>query len=245
MKKRLISVIIAGVMLTTAISGCGKTAGTGAETQAVPEAAQETSAADTGSAGEGADEKSSYAPASFRASDVYVAPEQVANTDISGCDTFTQIVDKLQDGKGYANVTFGDTDVLLVASGTYQWETDQYAAIDSEVFYYNEGVPAYLATYSAGGTAYPLAVKDGNLYVGGNHFMCKYRLENGFIIPLEEAYVKYDTDGNATYYYKTCNSQFEDYDAATAESRFNELFTEEADAEVINFQPVGGTASES
>ena len=39
--------------------------------------------------------------------------------DITGCDTFTQIVDKLPAGYGYANVTFGGTDALLVTDYTY------------------------------------------------------------------------------------------------------------------------------
>ncbi len=190
------------------------------------------------------EETSSYAPADFDVANVYVAPKQEASIDISGCDTFTQIVDKLDTGKGYANVTIGDTDVLLIADGTYEWESDLFAAIDAEIYFYKDGAPAYLATVSAGGTAYPLAVKDGNLYVGGNHFMSKYLIDNGFLVETEEAYVEYNGDENGTYYYKTCNSQFEDYDAETAHNRFEELFAEQADAEIISFQPVGGASSE-
>ena len=183
-----------------------------------------------------------YDPASFRVSDVYEAPGQTASIDISGCDTFTQIVDKLDKGKGYANATIGDADVLMVSSGTYEWEKGEYAAIDSDIFIYKDGAPVYLTTVAAGGTAYPLAVKDGNLYVGGNHYMLKYLIDDGFLIEAEEAYVKYDTEGNDTFYYRTCNSQFEDYDEKTAESRFDELFEEQGTAEVISFQPAGGAA---
>ena len=50
----------------------------------------------------------------FDVSDVYEAPEQKPSVDISGCDTFTQIVDKLDAGKAYANTKIWDTDVLLV-----------------------------------------------------------------------------------------------------------------------------------
>ena len=76
--------------------------------------------------------------------------------------------------------------------------------------------------------------------------MSKYLIDTGFINELEEAYVMYDADGNGTYYYKTCNSQFEDYDSETAQSRFDELFAESEGAEIIEFQPVGGgTASGS
>lgn len=188
-------------------------------------------------------ENDSYAPEKFNPSDVYVAPEQVPSVDISGCDTFTQIVDKLEPGKAYANTMIWDTDVLMIASGAYEWEPGKNAAIDADIFIYKDSVPTYLATVSAGGTAYPLAVKDGYLYVGGNHFMTKYLIDEGSFIKAEEAYVKYDTDGNDTYYYETCNAVFEKYDEATAKSNFDELFKEQADAEVIEFQPVGEKSS--
>lgn len=188
-------------------------------------------------------ENDSYAPEKFNPSDVYVAPEQVPSVDISGCDTFTQIVDKLEPGKAYANTNIWDTDVLMIASGAYEWEPGKNAAIDADIFIYKDSVPTYLATVSAGGTAYPLAVKDGYLYVGGNHFMTKYLIDEGSFIKVEEAYIKYDTDGNDTYYYETCNAVFEKYDEATAKSNFDELFKEQADAEVIEFQPVGEKSS--
>ena len=106
---------------------------------------------------------------------------------------------------------------------------------ENDIYYYKDQVPTYLATVGEGGTAYPLAIKDGNLYVGGNHFMSKYLIDTGYMIETEEAYVKYDTDGSEAYYYRTCNSQFEDYDEETAKQRFEELFTEQESAEVINF----------
>ena len=69
--------------------------------------------------------------------------------------------------------------------------------------------------------------------------MSKFLADSGNLIETEEAYVLYDTDGYDTYYYKTCNSQFEDYDEATAKNRFEELFKEQQEAEIISFQPVG------
>lgn len=179
----------------------------------------------------------------FNVSDVYEAPEQKPSVDISGCDTFTQIVDKLDAGKAYATTKIWDTDVLLVASGAYEWEAGKDAAIDADIFIYKDTVPTYLATVSAGGTAYPLAIKDGYLYVGGNHFMTAYLIDNGFLVEVEEGYVKYDKDGNDTYYYKTCNSQFEDYDQATAKSNLDEMFNAQQSADVIDFQIVGEKSS--
>lgn len=244
MKKNLVGSMAFVLAMTTALSGCGAAATVEEPASAASEEVQEAPAADTGAEKEADKEASegtgTYDPASFDAADVYAAPDQKASIDITGCDTFTQIVDKLEDGKGYANATVGDEDVLLVSSGTYEWEPGKSAAIDAEIFVYKDGAPQYLATVSAGGTAYPLSVSNGNLYVGGNHFMSTYLVDNGVLVETEEAYVKYDTDGNDTYYYKTCNSQFEDYDAETAKSRFEEFFTAFDSAEVVEFQTVGG-----
>lgn len=255
MKKKTYSTIATCLTTSLVLMGCsgsGNQEDTGAASnEAVSkETTEDRTAEDSGAEDSGAaegtsaaessqDSSGSYDPASFNVSDVYEAPAQEASVDITGCDTFTQIVDKLEDGMGYANATIGDADVLLVSSGTYEWEEGQYAAIDADIFIYKDGVPAYLGTVASGGTAYPLEVADGNLYVGGNHYMTKYIIDTEAMVELEEAYVSYDTDGNGTYYYKTCNSQFEDYDAETAESRFNDLFAELDNVEVIEFQPIG------
>ena len=244
MRMKLIVNIITGLTVASVLAGCSSTvtintngqSGTD-EAQEAPAAAEESAKTEENAKTE--DSEGSYDPASFNVSDVYEAPDQTDTIDISGCDTFTQIVDKLPDGTGYANASIWDTDVLMVASGTYEWEEGKHAAIDAQIFYYKDGVPTYLASVCAGGTAYPLAIKDKYLYVGGNHFMTKYLIDEGSFIEVEEAYVKYDGNGNATYYYKTCNSQFEDYDTATAESNFDQLFAEEGDATIIEFQPVG------
>ncbi len=260
MKKKFIAMVLTGLTLTTALSGCGNSAKNTAETQPAEQQTQEAATeeapaaeasteevkeeapaeADTPAESDGA-----YNPAEFKVEDVYVAPDQKSTIDIEGCETFTQIVDKLADGQGYANATIGDADVLMVSTGTYEWEPGKNAAIDAEIFIYKDEVPTYLATVSAGGTAYPLAVKDGNLYVGGNHFISKYIIDTGAMVETEEAYVLYDTDGNESYFYKTCNSQFEDYDAETAKTRFEELFAETEGEEVIEFQPVGGASTQT
>jgi hypothetical protein len=249
MKKKMLSSIAMCLSMALVLPGCSGSKGQeDAGVLASENAVTDNSAEDKNSSASDATNEtgdSSYDPSSFNVSDVYEAPSQESSVDISGCDTFTQIVDKLEDGKGYANVTIGDADVLLVSSGTYEWEEGIYAAIDADIFVYKDGAPQYLGSVCAGGTAYPLEVADGNLYVGGNHFMTKYTIDSENMVELEEAYVSYDTDGNDTYYYKTCNSQFEDYDEETAKSRFDELFAELDNVEVIEFQPVGGASSSS
>ncbi len=115
-----------------------------------------------------------------------ITQEHEMTTKIDGCDTFTQIVDSLEKGQGYANANLGGTDVLLVSSGTYTYEEDFYAAIDAEIFFYNDGVPEYLGYVECGGTAYPLAVKDGILYVANGHSVKKMTVEDGKLVTAEE-----------------------------------------------------------
>lgn len=255
MKKKLIATMIAAMTMTAALAGCATNTNTAAAQPAAteqpaqpateqPAATEQTQAAQpaTEAATEEAAGQGEYDPVAFETSGENMTPDQNSTIDISGCDTFTQIVDKLADGQGYANVKIGDADALLVSSGTYEWEPGVDAAIDAEIFIYQDEAPVYLGTVTAGGTAYPLAIKDGDLYVGGNHFMTTYLIDTGNIIELEEGYVEYDTNGNETYYYKTCNAQFEDYDEPTAKSNVEALFDDLSKAEVIAFQPVGEAA---
>ncbi len=129
------------------------------------------------------------------------AAEEAAPTiDISNCYTFTHIVDqKLSPGMGYANVTIGDKDALLVCSGAYDNLDGNMAAIDSTVFIYKDDAPYEIGKVCSGGTSYPIAVKDGMLYTGSNHWVCKYTIESDKLTLVEMASVTYDSDGNGTY----------------------------------------------
>lgn len=177
----------------------------------------------------------------FDPADVYVEPEHELATDLTGCDTFTQIVDRLQDGRGYTNTTLGETDVLLIADEMYEWEPGETASIGAEIFEYKDGAPYYLGYVGCGGTAYPLQIKDGFLYAGGNHYMRKYTVKNDALIIAEEVYVDYDSDGKDTYYYRTADTAFADHSADEAAAKFDALFAEMEGDEVLIFDRVGGT----
>lgn len=147
------------------------------------------------------------------------AAEAAPSIDISNCYTFTQIVDqKLSPGMGYANVTIGDEDALLVCSGAYDNLDGNMAAIDATVFIYKDNAPYEVGKACSAGTAYPLAVKDGMLYTGSNHWICKYTIEDDKLTLAEMASVNYDAEGNGTY-----------------EGRFEELNDEMQKAEIVNF----------
>ncbi len=169
-------------------------------------------------------------------SEEIVAPQ----IDISGCDTFTQIVDKkLENGMGYANVTVQGTNLLLVSSGTFDNMDGKMAAIDATGFEYKGDAILEVGSISSGGTAYPITLNDGYLYCGGNHFVSKYTVADDKLTVMESIHVVYDESGNETYYYE--NNDGEDYsnlDSAEYEKIFERLIEEMTSGEVIYFATV-------
>ncbi len=158
-----------------------------------------------------------------------------STVDMSQYATFTEIVDSLNPEMAYANATISETDVLLVASGSYDNMDGNQAAIDSAVFMYDsEGNIAYLGDVECGGTAMPIAVLDGNLFVGGNHFITKYAITDGELVIAESAYEEYDASGNATYFYASEGSEYETVDS---DSDLLRLYEEYENAEVVNYMP--------
>lgn len=160
--------------------------------------------------------------------------------DIAGLDTFTQIVDqKLTDGMGYANVTVGDADLLLVSSGAFDNLDGKMAAIDATAFEYKDGIPTKIGTLCSGGTAYPLSIKDNYLYSASNHWVCKYAIANDTLMIMEKAAVNYDENGNGTYTYESDDGgDYSNIDSAEAEKIFNQLIDEMMSGEVIDFSVV-------
>lgn len=247
MKKKIMSIIVAAAMASVLMAGCGgngENAGEAAQEpvsqEPVEEPAQEEPLAE-----ESGQEADAYDAASFDPEEVYTPEEHQAGTVYEGCDTFTQILDRAENkGRGYTNVRIGDQDVLLVTGQTYEYEPGKNAAIDAEIFYYADGGPAYMDYVEAGGTAYPLTVKDGLLYVGGNHFMIKYTIKGDRLDVSEEVYVQYNENGDASYYYRTGDSDFADHDASEAEAAFERMFGELDEESVLFFDIIGGGAAE-
>lgn len=160
--------------------------------------------------------------------------------DISGCDTFTQIVDKkLENGMGYANVNVGGNDLLLVCSGAFDNLGEGMAAIDSTAFMYTDDAIVEVGQICSGGTAYPITVKDGYLYTGSNHWICKIGMVDDAMVIMEKAAVNYDSEGNGTYSYEASDGQdHSDMDSAEAEELFNKLLDEMMSGEIIDYAVV-------
>ena len=188
MKKKFAAIVLASVMVSSLMTGCGAAKAPETEqTDVTEDVTENVTEESTQEVTEPEEEETGEVPDT---------EDHEVTTDISGCDTFTQIVDKLGAGKGYTNVNIGGTDVLLVASGVYEWEEGVFGAIDCEIFAYddNDGIK-YLGYAECGGTAYPLAVKDGYLYCGGNHFVRVFTVKNGELVLVEEAIEGFTEDG--------------------------------------------------
>ncbi|MCR5301304.1 MAG: hypothetical protein K6E49_02560 [Lachnospiraceae bacterium] len=166
--------------------------------------------------------------------------EHVQMTDIEGCDTFTQIVDrKLTKGMAYTNAPICKDGALLVAEGAYDNLDGNMAAIDAEVYIYSDGKIVYAGYAQSDGTAYPLSVKDDRLYTAGNHFVTRYAVKDEKLVVEETAGETFDTEQNVTYYYESDDKDdSNDVDQSEAEKKFDELWEEYLSADILNFDVI-------
>ena len=204
--------------------GCGKT---NSENEVIEEGQTEAS--------QETKEVVSEQPAEQSEDIARVEPEVQLDLDITGCDTFTQIVDKvLEPGMGYTNETIGDTDALLVCSGAYDNMDGNMAAIDAAIYVYNDGAPECIGYVNSMGTAYPLAIKDGHLYVGIYHGTAKYTIENNKLVEVDSAWTEYDENGGEFYYSQSGDEKNE----MDNDEKIVELESEYAEATVLNFDVI-------
>lgn len=232
-KKLILGLCIAGML---GITACGSQQ-TSEQSESTVEAATEkeealNNAKDTVEANLAAEENAD--PEIF-----YDGSEIAPSIDISGCDTFTQIVDKkLSSGMCYTNATIGDADVLLVGSGCYDNMDGNMAAIDSTIFIYDkDGLIKEIGKVTSGGTAYPLAIKDGNLFCASNGWISEVTISNEEIQLVKESWADYSSKDNG-------EDAFYTYDAATKtkteidEDSFWALYDVLEDAEILNFDKI-------
>ena len=151
--------------------------------------------------------------------------------DSKDCDTFTQIVDKLADGQGYANITLGDTDVLLAAESVTDFD-GEHNADTAEIFIYEDGEVKYLGSVASGGSANPLAIKDGMIYTVGHHYIGKHTVKDNVLVTVSEAWETFDPDGNVTYHSGSLDSD-------KAKEVYDDLTEEYYETEILGFDMVG------
>ena len=236
------TVYLTAILLASAVCLCSCKAGADNTNVAEEPAQTEEAATDPGEEETGSSQTSGTMPE--EATDEFlasVAKDSAPDIDISGCDTFTQIVDKkLADGMGYANEQISGEDVLIVCSQTYDNLDGNMAGIDATVFMYKDEAPFEVGKVCCGGTAYPLAIKDGVLYTGSNHWVCKYAIEDDKLVITEKGAMDFDEDGNEVYYYERSDGSKASYATKEAGDKFSSLFDEMFSGTIVNFSTVGG-----
>ena len=170
---------------------------------------------------------------------LYKTGVYTSRLDLTGCDTFTDIVDKsLGNGQAYANVTLDDTDVLLLSDDAFEFDGSA-EAVSAEVFYYNEGTPAYAGFVRSGGSANPLMINDGKLYAAGHHYVGKFTMADGKLVIAAEAFETFDADGTPAYHYDSDDGgDYTNLDQDSAKKAFDDLFAEYMEGEIIEFSIV-------
>lgn len=149
-----------------------------------------------------------------------------SKVDLSKYATFTKMIDDFKPGMGYANEPVGDTDVFFVSSACYNGENDTKNAIDSSLFVYDNDSIAMIGQVASIGTAYPVTLNDGYIYVGGHHEVFKYTVKDNKLVVAEEASEVFDTAGNATYYYAKDGAEAEEVkDDSNLTRLFEEYFS--------------------
>lgn len=157
-----------------------------------------------------------------------ITPIDYSKVDLSKYGTFTNMIDDFKPGMGYANEKVGDTDVFFVSIGCYNGENETKNAIDSSLFVYDYDADkiAYIGQVYSAGTAYPVTITDGYIFVGGHHNVFKYTVRNNKLVVAEEASEVFDTNGNATYYYGADGAKAEEVkDDSNLTRLFDEYFT--------------------
>ena len=152
-------------------------------------------------------------------------------------EKYSSVISKLKGKDVFAFAAISDDkDLLLVAENSYDDLDGHNAAIEAVVYAEGkDGDIEEMGTVKCGGTAYPIAVKDGALFYAGGHWIAKavYDEKSGTLIETERATVSFDKDENETYTYVSEDKELE---GKEAEDKFTELFAEYDKAVIIDFK---------
>lgn len=159
--------------------------------------------------------------------------------DISGCDTFTDIVDQaMLDDMGYANVTLNGEDLLLVCSRTVE-QDGKPVALNATAYRYDDGKPVECGwIYSVDG----LRIADDTLYCGGKDNMTSFTFKGSEVVAKEYAwsysYAENEGDPEEMHYFYDPSGSGDEKDCECDEATFNKAMEPFEKAETIEFSVV-------
>ena len=149
---------------------------------------------------------------------------------------YDAVISKLKKGESYAFADIdSENDALLTTDYTYDNLDGNRASIKATVYGFDKnGSLVNYGDVESSGTAYPLSAKDGYLYVAGKINVTKYYIDESKseFVKAEEAYGKFDKDGNVTYYYGKDGKEAKE---AKDDTELTRLFDEYMNAVIINF----------
>ena len=171
-----------------------------------------------------------------------IAEEYAPDLDVTGCDTFTQIIDnRFTTGMGYANENILDEDVFFVSSATFTYEENLEGATDAALYIYkdDEPYPYEIGKVISGGTAYPLTLYKGYLYTASNRWICKYAVSDHKLRIMEKASVCYGPEETEYYFYESEDGgDYSNFGSDEAKAIYDKLFEEMANGTMIPFSTV-------
>lgn len=161
----------------------------------------------------------------------------VATTESYG--SYDELLNSLDKGMWYATITLdtASNPIMLVTEMTYDYGDGNMAAIDADVYAYNEdGQIVKYGTVVSCGTAYPLSISKDCLYTAGNHHVTKQFVgeEYSALITVADATETFDTNANASYYYYSLEEGFAG--AVEDDSKLVSLFEELGSLQVVGFK---------
>jgi hypothetical protein len=138
-----------------------------------------------------------------------------------------------------------DQDILLLSTADDVFCPEEaYNAVTAAVYCVDEtGAVKEVGQVESGGTADPLSAVEGHLIYGGHHEMYKVHVDTaaGTLVYDAGAQIRYDEDGNATYYEGTAPDSMTE---AQDSSAFDALLEEYGNAVPVEFTPVTEGAAE-
>ena len=179
-------------------------------------------------------------PASEVLSSVAVTSEEEPSSVAAPMEeaTFTEIVNGLKAGDAYAVEVINGVDVLFVTDYTFEDEGSN-RAIGADLYIYENGAPKTIGHVEAGGTAYPLGITDGVLYVGRNHAITAYVVADGALVARESIEELFDEDGNVSYTYTPGEGgEGSNFAAEDVKAMMSDMYKDYNEGEIIAFDVV-------
>ena len=158
----------------------------------------------------------------------------------ANAEQYAFVISTLKPGQAYACVNIGtERSALLVSNFVYDYSNGINAAFEANIYAFDKnGTVVSHGTAKSDTREYPLSVKEGYLYTGGENRILKSYVREGnkYAVTKEIAQEISDAEGNVTHYFFSMDQQFAGNVAD--DSNLKRLQQEYSEAAVISFTVV-------